>query len=99
MSSPCRAHEKAENLDMPQSTFSLLICQLRVQFKLLLFIYKSPYNQNPSYIKDLLSLKPVVNYALRSSGKSLLFVPKSTALYLGIGPLPMLHLFSRTHCH
>ena len=48
----------------------------RVQFKLLLFVYKSLHNQSPSYIKDLLSLKPAANYALRSSAQSLLFVPK-----------------------
>ena len=47
----------------------------RVQFKLLLFVYKSLHNQSPSYIKDLLSLKPAANYALRSSAQSLLFVP------------------------
>ena len=48
----------------------------RVQFKLLLFVYKSLHNQSPSYIKDLLSLKPAANYALHSSAQSLLFVPK-----------------------
>ena len=48
----------------------------RVQFKLLLFVYKSLHNQSPSYIKDLLFLKPAANYALRSSAQSLLFVPK-----------------------
>ena len=30
----------------------------RVQFKLLLFVLKSLHNQSPSYINDLLSLKP-----------------------------------------
>ena len=48
----------------------------RVQFKLLLFVYKSLHNQSPPYIKDLLSLKPAANYALHSSAQSLLFVPK-----------------------
>ena len=47
-----------------------------VQFRLLLFVYKSLHNQIPLYIKDLLSLKPAANYALRSSVQSLLFVPK-----------------------
>ena len=62
----------------------------RVQFKLLLFVYKSLHNQSPSYIlmqikrkKDLLSLKPAANYALRSSSQSLLFVPKVNCSTLG----------------
>jgi len=42
----------------------------RVQFKLLLLVYKALHNQSPSYIKDLLSLKPAANYTLRSSEKS-----------------------------
>ena len=48
----------------------------RVQFKLLLLVYKSLHNQSPSYITDLLSVKPAANYAFRSSAKSPLFVPK-----------------------
>ena len=75
----------------------------RIQFKLLLFIYKSLHNQSPPYIKDLLSLKPATNYnyAPRLSTQSLLFVPKAnaTALHLGTGPLLMLHLFYGTRCH
>ena len=71
----------------------------RVQFKLLLFVYKSLHNQSPSYIKDLLSLKPAPYYALRSSAQSLLFVPKVNCSTLGIGPLLMLHLFYGTRCH
>ena len=55
----------------------------RVQLKLLLFVYKSLHNLSPSYIKDLLSLKPAANYALRSSAKSLLFVPKVNCSSLG----------------
>ena len=52
----------------------------RVQFKLLLFVYKSLHNQSLSYVKDLLSLKPAANYALRSSAIS--SVPsKSQLLY------------------
>ena len=55
----------------------------RVQHKLLLFVYKSLHNQSPPYIKDLLSLKPATNYALRSSAQSLLFVPKANCSSLG----------------
>jgi len=55
----------------------------RVQFKLLLFVYKALHNQTPSYIKDLLSPKPAADYALRSFGKSLLVVPKVSCSTLG----------------
>ena len=55
----------------------------RVQFKLLLLVYKSLHNQSPPYIKDLLSPKPATNYALRSSTQSLLFVPKANCSSLG----------------
>lgn len=55
----------------------------RVQFKLLLFVYKSLHNQSPSYIKDLLSLNPATNYALHSSAQSFLFVPKVNCSTLG----------------
>ena len=52
----------------------------RVQFKLLLLVYKSLHNQSPSYITDLLSVKPAANYALRSSAILLCSFQKSTAL-------------------
>ena len=55
----------------------------RVQFKLLLLVYKSLHNQSPSYITDLLSVKPAANYTLRSSRKSLLIVPKVNCSTLG----------------
>ena len=55
----------------------------RAQFKWLLFVYKSLHNQSPPCIKDLLSLKPATNYALRSSAQSLLFVPKANCSSLG----------------
>ena len=55
----------------------------RVQFKWLLFVYKSLHNQSPPCIKDLLSLKPATNYALRSSAQSLLFVPKANCSSVG----------------
>ena len=80
----------------------------RVQFKLLLFVYKSLHNQSPSYIKDLLFLKPAANYALHSSAqissvrsKSYLLLSTSTtrAIHLGIGPLLMLHLLYGSRCH
>ena len=69
--------------------------------QLLLFAYKSLHNQSPFYIKDLLSLKPAAYYALRSSAKSLLFVPKVNCSTLEdrARPLLMLHLFYGTRCH
>ena len=38
--------------------------------------FLSLHNLSPLYIKDLSSLKPAANYALRSSAQSLLFVSK-----------------------
>ena len=64
----------------------------KVQNSVLRFVYKSLNNQSPSYIKDLLSLKPAANYALRSSAQSLLFIPKVNCSALEIGPLLILHL-------
>ena len=55
----------------------------RVQFKLLLLVYKSLRTQSPPYIKDFLSLKPATNYALCSSAQSLLFIPKANCSSLG----------------
>jgi len=60
-----------------------LLVTFRVQFKLLLFVYKSLHNQSPSYITDILSVKQAAIYALRSSAKSLLFVPKVNCSTLG----------------
>ena len=61
----------------------------RVQFKLLLFVYKSLHNQSPSYITDLLSVKSAANYALRSSAKSLLFVSKANCSTPGDQAFPL----------
>ena len=47
------------------------------------FLIRSLRNKSPPYIKDLLSLKPATNYALRSSAQSLLFVPKANCSSLG----------------
>ena len=67
--------------------------KFRVQFKLLLTVYKSLHNQAPDYINDLLSLKTESNYFLRSSGQ----FPESTASHLEIVPSPMLHRFYGAH--
>ena len=50
--------------------------QYRIQFKLLLLIYKSLHGLAPSYLTDKLSLRP--NNALRSDNQLLLNVPVST---------------------
>jgi len=62
-----------------------LLVTFRVQLKLLLFVYKSISDQTPSYISDLLSMKPAANYALRSSAKYLFFVSKVNCSTLGDG--------------
>ena len=48
----------------------------RVQFKLLLQVYKTLHGLAPSYLSSKLSLKP--NKCLRSDNQLLLDVPKST---------------------
>lgn len=50
--------------------------EFRVQFKLLLIVFKSLHNQTPDYINDLLSMKTESNYSLRSSSQFLLSVPR-----------------------
>ena len=50
--------------------------KFRVQFKLLLIVYKSLRNQAPDYINDRLSMKIESNYSLRSSSQFLLSVPR-----------------------
>ena len=50
--------------------------QYRIQFKLLLLIYKSLHGLAPSYLTDKLSLRP--NKGLRSDNQLLLNVPVST---------------------
>ena len=49
------------------SSYMLPAVMFRIQFKWLLFVYKSLHNRSPS-------LKPAGNYTLRSSAQSLLFV-------------------------
>ena len=50
------------------SSYMLPAAMFRIQFKWLLFVYKSLHNRSPS-------LKPAGNYILRSSAQSLLFAP------------------------
>ena len=50
--------------------------QYKIQFKLLLLIYKSLHGLAPSYLSDKLSLRP--NKGLRSDNQLLLNVPVST---------------------
>ena len=72
---------------------------LRVQFKLLLFVYKSLHNQSPTYIKIILPLKPATNYALRCSAQSLLFVPKVSCSSFGDRAFTHAHLCYGTRRH
>ena len=50
--------------------------KFRIQFKLLLIVYKSLHNQAPDYINDLLSMKTESNCSLHSSSQLLLSVPR-----------------------
>ncbi|KAF7644377.1 hypothetical protein LDENG_00222770, partial [Lucifuga dentata] len=57
-------------------TLFLLPVSFRVDFKILLLVFKAVHNQAPAYIRDLLSFYKPDRY-LRSSSKNLLVVPKS----------------------
>ena len=68
--------------------------QYRIQFKLLLLIYKSLHGLSPSYLTDELSLRP--NKGLRSYNQLLLNIPVSTLIGLnfmeiGLSLLPDPH--------
>ena len=74
----------------------------RVQFKLLLFVYKSLHNQLGKVHPTLNIFYPwhqlLIMVFVRLQNLFCSF-QKSTALHLRIGPLLMLHLFNGTRCH
>ena len=49
----------------------------RVRFKLLLLVYKALSNQAPEYLKDFVQPYSIIVHRLRSSGLSLLKVPRT----------------------
>ena len=54
----------------------------RIDYKILLMVYKALNGLAPAYISDMLEYKPESKYLLCSDSQSLLVVPKpSTALY------------------
>ena len=67
---------KYEHITPVMINLHWLPIQYRIQFKLLLLIYKSLYGLAPSYLTDKLSLRP--NKGLRSDNQLLLNVPVST---------------------
>ncbi len=52
----------------------------RIQFKILLIVFKALNGQAPSYISDLISFK---SKPLRSANKALLYVPRSRLQFKG----------------
>ena len=67
---------KYEHITPVMINLHWLPIQYRIQFKLLLLIYKSLHGLAPSYLTDKLSLRP--NKGLRSGNQLLLIVPVST---------------------
>ena len=67
---------KYEHITPVMINLHWLPIQYRIQFKLLLLIYKSLHGLAPSYLSDKLSLRP--NKGLRSDNQLLLNVPVST---------------------
>ncbi len=54
----------------------------RIQFKILLIVFKAHNGQAPSYISDLISFKST-SKPLRSANKALLYVPRSRLKFKG----------------
>ncbi len=70
-----RSHKRDHITPVLQSLHWLPV-RFRVDFKILLIVYKSLNGMAPSYISDLL-IEHNVNRSLRSSNQRLLFIPKT----------------------
>ena len=55
----------------------------RIEFKIVLFVFKALHGISPPYLAELLQGKPKTRYQLRSSDKDLLFVPLSSRKTFG----------------
>lgn len=49
--------------------------KLRIQYKILLITFKALHNLAPTYVQELVTLKPSTKYSLRSDNSLLLYVP------------------------
>ena len=55
----------------------------RIKFKIALIVYKALNGYSPSYITDLLHIKPPGRYAMRSDDQHLLLVPRTKCKTFG----------------
>ena len=55
----------------------------RINFKILLMVYKALNNRAPIYIRDMLSLRPMYTIHVRSNDQNYLIVPKSKSVTYG----------------
>jgi len=55
----------------------------RIDYKVLLMVYKALNNLAPEYIRDMLKYKPVTAHSLRSNDQKLLMVPRSHTVTYG----------------
>ena len=55
----------------------------RIDYKVLLIVFKALHNLAPAYITELLQHKPISSRALRSNDKNLLIVPRSHSARYG----------------
>ncbi len=79
------------NLIMLLQSLYWLPVHLRIEFKILLYVFKSINNLAPRYLSDqLYPYNPTLN--LRSGDQRLLSVPRSGLKYRGIEPLRLLVL-------
>ena len=55
----------------------------RIKFKIALLVFKALKDMDPAYIRELLELKPLSRYALRSDTQNLLKVPHTKCKTFG----------------
>ena len=67
----CRSPRYCHTTPLMYNLYWLAV-NLRIRFKILLFVFKAIHGVAPSYISDLILVKPNSSYNLRSSSASIL---------------------------
>ena len=73
----------AKSLGLSLKKLHWLPVRYRVQFKIALLVFKVLHGEAPLYLENLLQLKNIGTYRLRSSGQKLLVVPRTTGKTFG----------------
>ena len=77
VSSEAWQSEVLEELQHSSAVFFTLPVQYRICFKILILTFKAIHGLAPEYISDLISVKDVSKYSLRSNGGLLLLQPSA----------------------